>query len=305
MLKRFLYNIEDHRRKQGCRYQLGHILLFSIFAILSGADSYRKIHKFTDAHYKVLNDNFHLNWKRIPAYTTIRNIIRGVSNASLENSFRDYSSELSENKDGKSFVAFDGKVLRGSFDHFKDQKAIQCLSAFITENKIIIAHQEIGAKTNEIPSAQELIKELGLENQIFTFDAIHCQEKTLKIAKETGNDAIVQVKGNQKTLLNDCMNTAETIQPSDSYKEPINKTRNRIESRETKVYENMIISDTDKWKNVEAIIKVERKRDVFDTKTKQWKTTDETSYYVSTTVLNAEEFCKGIRGHRGIENSDH
>ncbi|MBC8264740.1 MAG: transposase family protein, partial [Anaerolineales bacterium] len=42
MLQSFLFKIKDHRRKQGRRYQLGHILLFSIFAILSGATSYRK-----------------------------------------------------------------------------------------------------------------------------------------------------------------------------------------------------------------------------------------------------------------------
>jgi len=31
-------------------------------------------------------------------------------------------------------VGFDGKVVRGSFDQFQDQKAIQVLSAFLTES---------------------------------------------------------------------------------------------------------------------------------------------------------------------------
>ncbi len=39
MLKSFLSKIKDHRRKQGRRYELEHILLFSILAILSGATS--------------------------------------------------------------------------------------------------------------------------------------------------------------------------------------------------------------------------------------------------------------------------
>jgi hypothetical protein len=30
-------------------------------------------------------------------------------------------------------------VLRGSFDHFKDQKAIQVLSAFVADEQIILA----------------------------------------------------------------------------------------------------------------------------------------------------------------------
>jgi hypothetical protein len=51
VLKSFLFKVKDHRRKQGRRYELGHILLFTILAILSGADSYRKVQKFIVTHY--------------------------------------------------------------------------------------------------------------------------------------------------------------------------------------------------------------------------------------------------------------
>lgn len=305
MLIEVLTDIKDNRRKQGRCYELSHIVLFSIFAILSNADSYRKIHSFIKTHYEIFNFHFCLNWKKIPAYTTIRNIIQGMSCSSLEEAFRKHSSELTGNKDDLSFIAFDGKVLRGSFDHFNDQKAVQCLSAFITGSKIIIGHKEIESKTNEIPAAQELIMQLGLKDSIFTFDAMHCQEKTLKVTKESGNDAIIQVKKNQKTLFEDCVRTSETMQLSDSYEELSNKIRNRIENRKVYIYEDMAINDTEKWQDIMAIIKVERKKELFDTKNKQWKVTDEVSYYVSTTLLSAEAFCRGIRGHWGIENSDH
>ncbi len=194
MLIEILSDIKDNRRKQGRCYKSAHILLFSIFAILSGADSYRKIHSFIDAHYEVLNSDFGLNWKKTPAYTTVRNIIQGVSCSFLEDAFRKHSSELTENINNLSFITFDGKVLRGGFDHFNDQKAVQCLSAFMTGGKIITGHKEIEAETDEIPAAQELMMQSGLKNKIFTLDAMHCQEKTLKIAKVTGDDAIVQVK---------------------------------------------------------------------------------------------------------------
>ncbi len=38
MLRSFLSEIKDTRRKEGRRYEPGYILLFPIFAILSGAD---------------------------------------------------------------------------------------------------------------------------------------------------------------------------------------------------------------------------------------------------------------------------
>ena len=305
MLSSFLFKVKDHRRKQGQRYQLGHILLFAILAIMSGADSYRKVHVFIETHYTTLDELFALNWKGIPAHTTIRYIIQGVSSTELETCFRDYAAELTANTDGKRLVAFDGKVLRGSFDHFKDQRAIQILSAFLTNSDIILAHEEIAEKTNEIPTAQEMMTQLGLSDCIFTFDAINCQAQTLETAKETGNAVIVQVKENQKTLYNDCQTTAATLFPDGVYREPPSKARNRIASREVQVFTHMIISDADKWHLVAAMVKVERSKQVFDTKAKCWQQSDETAFYIATTILSAEMFGQAIRNHWGIENRNH
>ena len=76
MLHSFLLKIKDHRRRQGRRYALGHILLFATLALLSGATSYRKVHAFIQAHYLTLDEVFGLNWKNVPAYTTIRDLIQ-------------------------------------------------------------------------------------------------------------------------------------------------------------------------------------------------------------------------------------
>jgi predicted transposase YbfD/YdcC len=305
MLQSWLFKVKDHRRRQGMRYALGHILLFAIFALLSGATSYRKIHAFIQAQYPTLQVVFALTWKRIPAYTTIRAMIQGASPTELEACFREYSAQLAEGETGRRFVSFDGKVLRGSFDHFQDQKALQVLSVFLTDCRLILAHEEIAEKTNEIPTAQTLMVALGLSGYLFTFDALHCQEKTLATAKATGNEVIVQVKENQKTLLADCRATAETRLPADVYQEPVSKTRDRIESRKVEVFRQPSLTDRDKWSLVEALVKVERRRRVFDTRTKDWQPSDETSFYISTVVLSAQEFCMGIRGHWGIENGDH
>jgi len=305
MLQSFLFKIKDHRRRQGQRYALGHILLFAILALLSGATSYRKIHAFVETHYEALAKLFNLNWTRLPAHTTIRAIIRATSPAELEACFREYSAQLAESDPQTRFLSFDGKVVRGSFDHFQDQKAIQVLSAFLTDSRIILAHEEIAEKTNEIPTAQELMTLLGGSGYTVTLDALHCQEKTLTAAHETGNAVIVQVKENQPTLFQDCRVTAETQRPVEVYQEPMSKAHGRIESRKAEVFTPMRLTDPDKWAQVQAIIKVDRSRRIFDTRTKRWEPSDETSFYISTTVLSAEAFCVGIRGHWGIENRDH
>jgi predicted transposase YbfD/YdcC len=130
-------------------------------------------------------------------------------------------------------------------------------------------------------------------------------KKTLQTAKETGNEAIAQVKGNQKTLLNDCLTISETSRPTEVYQEPVTKTRNRIESRKVELFISPTLTDGEQWDLVEVVIKVQRYRQLFNTKTKTWKNGDETSFYISTIVLSAQEFCQAIRNHWGIENRNH
>jgi len=133
-------------------------------------------------HFERLKEHFQIKWKQAPAYTTIRNIIQGVNKEELEKAFRGYAQALRRlmimtDTEGYTCVGLDGKVLRGSFDDFEDQKAIQVLSAFLSQEKLILAHEMIEEKTNEIPVAQELFKALGLEKVIFTLDAMHTQKK--------------------------------------------------------------------------------------------------------------------------------
>lgn len=305
MLASILFQISDQRRKQGRRYQLGHILLFAILAIASNADSYRKIHSFITCHYSILAQTFGLQWKRLPAYTTIRNIIQGTSSSELESQFRLYSHHHLSSPSGLQMIRFDGKVVRGSFDHFKDQNAIQILSAFVDGSAVILAHEEIAAKTNEIPTAQALIRELGLSKCLFTFDALHCQHETLKTSKDTGNEVVVQVKGNQPTLLHDAHTITESQAPNAVYQEPLRKTRNRLEQRQVEVFSEPLLTHADTWKEVTELVKVTRFRQEFETKTKTWKDTSEIAFYISTTVLSAEDYCQTIRGHWGIENRNH
>jgi hypothetical protein len=71
-----------------------HYNVIKVWALLSGATSYRKVHAIIQAHYKTLDAAFDLNWKKLPAYTTLRDIIQGTSSAEIEACFRVYSAHL-------------------------------------------------------------------------------------------------------------------------------------------------------------------------------------------------------------------
>ena len=177
-----LSQINDPRRGQGKKWQLGPVLLATILAVLSGATSYRKVHGFIKVHRKRLNKTFGFGWKSVPAYSAVRTILRGLDGEEVERVFRTHAKRLngeaaaSDDANELAVVAIDGKALRHSFDAFNDQKAAHVLSAFSIDDALILGHLEVDEKTNEIPAAQELIEALALQGRLYTMDAMHAQK---------------------------------------------------------------------------------------------------------------------------------
>ena len=134
-----LTEIEDPRRAEGKLYRLPHVVLFSILAIVAGANSYRTIHSFIDVHIARLREAFGVKWRKAPAYTTIRGILRQLDPASVEAAFRRHAAVLNDatNGEGQRHVAIDGKTLRRSFDNFLDRRAAHILSAFASDKALV------------------------------------------------------------------------------------------------------------------------------------------------------------------------
>jgi hypothetical protein len=174
-----LATIPDPRRAKGKKYKLSHVLLFSICALVTGANSYRGLCTFMTVHRRRLNKAFGIKWMRAPAHTAIRYILQGLRTTDVEAAFRDHATTCDNQTHSSAArgVAIDGKTLRGSFDGFRDTRAKQVLNAFATHSALILAHFDIDDKSNEIPAAQALFAALGLTDTIVTLDALHCQKK--------------------------------------------------------------------------------------------------------------------------------
>ncbi len=174
-----LATIPDRRRAEGKMYSQVGVIVFSIVAMLSGARSYRQIHALIHARLALLNAAFpQAALRRAPAYTSVRGILQQIDPEELERAFRRHAEGLdrSGGTAPSRFIAIDGKTLRQSFDAFADVKAAHVLSAFAVDHQIILAHEVIDEKSNEIPAAQALIAALGLTDRVFTLDAMHCQK---------------------------------------------------------------------------------------------------------------------------------
>jgi len=80
-LLEILREIPDHRRVEGRRFDLATVLLYSIVAMVGGANSYRQMHEFIRIHRQSLNAAFGLELRYAPSYTGLRLILHGVDPA--------------------------------------------------------------------------------------------------------------------------------------------------------------------------------------------------------------------------------
>ena len=173
-----LEGIPDPRRRQGRRYPLAPLLLFSVLAVLAGATSYRGILTFVGVHRERLNATFGTRLRRAPAVNTLRTLFLALDPAELEAAFREHARGLHERApaSGPRVVALDGKTLRRSFDHLNDAAAAHVLGAFACDAALVLAHQEVRDAPDEVPAAQALIEGLGVRGVLLTADAPHCQK---------------------------------------------------------------------------------------------------------------------------------
>ncbi len=72
-------------------------------------------------------------------------------------------------------VAIDGKVLRRSFDRANGKSALHMVSAWVSEQRLLLAQIATDAKSNEITAVPRRPRMLVLKGMIVTADALNCQ----------------------------------------------------------------------------------------------------------------------------------
>jgi predicted transposase YbfD/YdcC len=97
----------------------------------------------------------------------------------------------------------DGKCLRGSDDNRLGKRAIYMVSAWATENEIVLGQRKVDEKSNEITAIPELLKILAISGCIVTIDAIGTQTSIAQTSIAAQADYVLSVKENQGNLFED------------------------------------------------------------------------------------------------------
>src|SRR5207245_10234475 len=100
----------------------------------------------------------------------------------------------------KGVIAVDGKTLRRSHDRADGKKALHMVSAWASENRMVLAQLATEEKSNEITAIPALLRQLALAGCIVTIDAMGTQTKIAEQIIEQEGDYALALKDNQGNL---------------------------------------------------------------------------------------------------------
>ena len=299
--------IDDPRSDHGKRHQLLDIMAIAIMAVVCGADDWVAVETFGQAKSVWLHTFLELPFG-IPSQYTFRRVFAQLDPEQFRDCFMGWVNAMYKLAK-RQVIAIDGKTLRRSHDRFLGREAIQMVSAWAQEDRLVLGQTKVKEGSNEITAIPELLKMLELAGCIITIDAIGCQRGHTKMIVGRGGDYVLAVKRNQGRLYRDVKDLFDEIEHPDvafikhDYHETVEKDHGRIETRRCWVLDDQdclnFLRDQDDWIGVQSLVMVESQRVIGDKSTKQAR------YFITSLPGDAKRILAAVRGHWGIENSLH
>lgn len=305
-------NLEDTRQEWKIKHNLVDILVIVMLSVLTGHNDFEEMVIFAEARLEILRKYIKLE-NGIPHKDTIKRVVAIIDPNQLNLVFYSWLANIINEKNHtfldeiNKIVAFDGKTICGSNDIYNN--ALHILTAFDTENELVLGQLPVNVKTNEITVMPELIKLLDLENTVITADALNCQYEIANTIVEKKGNYVLALKGNKGTLYEDVVDyfdekTIEQITAKNElYKKTIDKAHSCIETREY-----FLILDIDYIKKNKGINYNKLTSIGLVIKTKENLNTgeiiEERRYYINS-IYDIDLFSKTVRKEWSIENKLH
>ncbi|QUJ69245.1 ISAs1 family transposase (plasmid) [Photobacterium sp. GJ3] len=293
--------IEDTRSRINRQHDLVDIMFLVMAAVASGCEGWLEIEAF---------GHDHINWLRkyrrfengIPTRHSIARIIKAVHVESLVLALFSWVNALRE-QTGRPVIAIDGKTLRGAVNQNGREKALHMVTAFDTEQGVVLYQQPTSTKGSEVATVRDMLTMLDVKDSILTFDALHCNQETLRQIQQRKGDYVVQVKGNQPKLKEAIeaafmphWDEAENL----PQQEERTKGHGRSEHRTLFQLPAQLSKElTKKWPSAKSFIAIERER------RNKGKTTIDTHFYISSLDVDPKLAFRSVRQHWYTENQQH
>jgi len=303
-----LEKISDPRREITKRHKLIDILVIAICATMCGAEAWTEMEEFGEAKEEWLRTFLELP-NGIPSHDTFRRVFMRVKPSEFQRSFLSWVKELAGLVKAE-LVNIDGKHLRGTRsrqDKRDGKEGLRMVSAWASEQRLVLGQVKTAEKSNEITAIPELLRMLEIAGCIVTIDAMGCQKEIAAQIINQEADYVLSLKGNQGTLHRDVAEYFEWAEKikfkgiEHSFTATIEKDHGRLEERRCWVTEDVEwLLQREAWVGLKSIVMVESVREIIG----QTQTT-ERRYFISSLAADAKEALRCVRGHWAIENSLH
>jgi len=296
--------LEDPRIERHKRHSLIDIIVLTVCAVISGAETWEDIEDYGRYKEEWLVRFLALP-NGIPSHDTIRRLFIRLDPSALQQCFLNWINAIREVTAG-DVVAIDGKTLRRSADAATGKSALHMISAWGAANGMVLGQVKTDDHSNEITAIPSLLDLLKIKGAIVTIDAAGCQIDIAQKIRKKKADYVLAVKGNQPTLLDDAQFAFEEVEQQDvddgwvDYNKTVDKGHGRIEIREYYHTDEIAWSTRIKdFPGAQSFGMVKSTRIIGD------KQTTETRYYISSLPMNAEQFGHAVRTHWSVENNLH
>jgi predicted transposase YbfD/YdcC len=300
-------DLPDPRVARTRRHDLLDILTIALCAVICGADSWVDVALFGRAKERWLRRFLALP-NGIPSHDTFGRVFARLDPEAFERCFLAWVHAAMQPVAGEA-VAIDGKVLRRSHDRGAGRSAIDLVSAWACDQRLVLGQVKVDDHSNEIPAVPALLALLDLDGAVVTVDAMHCQQGTAQAIRARGADYLLALKHNQPLTCG----TVETFFAeaqrenwagiAHQHLETVSQDHGRVERREhwTSADPDLVryLTDDDAWPGLQSVGMVVRTRVTAE------KTTREVAYYLSSLDGDVATFARLARGHWGIENRQH
>lgn len=300
-------NLEDPRVDRTKLHQLIDILVIAICAVICGADNWEEVQLFGEAKQAWFKTYLELP-NGIPSHDTFWRVFARLDPQQFQQSFVSWIASVSEVTKGQ-VVAIDGKTLRRSHDHTLGRGAIDMVSAWAAQNRLVLGQVKVDDKSNEISAIPELLQVLEISGCIVTIDALGCQKEIAAAIIAQEADYVLALKENHGRLYEDVVRLFADLEASEfkaypySQAQTVNKNHGRLETRTCQVIAEpnllMQLRDAPEWPGLQAVVKVHARRQKGD------EVTEKVRYFISSLASSAQHLLKVVRSHWSIENELH
>jgi hypothetical protein len=164
--------LDDPRCGNAALHDFDELLMIALCCVLCGGQGAVDMALFAEAKEPFLRSFFELK-NGLPSHDTFSRLFRNLDPDQFRDSFQRFMAQFSEQLEG--VVAIDGKVLRRSFDRASGKSALHMVSAWGSQQRLVLAQIATDAKSNEITAVPKLLRMLALKGAIVTADALNCQ----------------------------------------------------------------------------------------------------------------------------------